>query len=216
MAIGIHEVVNYSHVAVGSLALAGSALALGSSKGSSLHVRGGKLFAWMMLLVVLTTAVQMTFEFLPLAIIMCLAEAYLIPSAILAFHRDWAGFRAVSWALAVLAGLLCLFTLVQLVRLNLVGDTLFIGPGVLALMFGFLLYQDFGMLRNSADRSGNYWVRRHLIRMILAFTFAVMALIRIGIQVGLTLEQTVIYPLLAAAVTIFLVCRRYSDGAAPA
>lgn len=207
----LHLINNYAHIGFGSLALLGGVIALSSTKGSSVHVRGGRLFAWMMLFVVITTLLAMYFELLPLAIVMCLAEIYLIPSALLSVNRSTAAFTGLNVALAVLAGLLCLFTAIQFVRFNVNADQFFIGPAVLAALFGFLLAQDVVMLQRRPDRP-NFWVRRHLTRMILAFTFAIMALVRIGMNLGLSLEMTVVLPLLVAALVIVGVYRRYPDG----
>lgn len=202
------ELNNFLHVGFGSLAFLGGTVALVAEKGSTWHIRGGRLFAVMMGLVILTTAVQMFHEFLPLAIVMCLAMIYLVPSAILSVNRDFGTFKGLNIGLLVLLALLFLFTSIQFVRFNLSGDRLFIGPGVLAAMFGFLLVQDWRMLRSPPSHP-NAWLRRHLVRMILAFTFAVMAFVRIGIDFGLSLEMSVIAPLAVAAIAIALVYRNY-------
>ncbi len=207
----LHLINNYAHIGFGSLALLGGVIALASVKGSSVHIRGGRLFAWMMLFVVITTLLAMYFELLPLAIVMCLAEIYLIPSALLSVNRNARAFTGLNVALATLVGLLCLFSAVQFIRFNAGGDRIFIGPAVLAVLFGFLLAQDVAMLRRRPERP-NYWVRRHLTRMILAFTFAIMALVRIGMNLGLSLEMTVVLPLLVAVTVIVAVYRRYPDG----
>ena len=199
---------NILHVGFGSLAFLGGIVALVTRKGSTWHIRGGWLFAVMMGLVILTTAVQMFHEFLPLAIVMCLTVVYLVPSAILSVNRDAGGFRGFNMALMVLLALLFVFALAQFVRFNLIGDSVFIGPGVLAAMFAMLLVQDWRMLRTPPSHP-NAWLRRHLIRMILAFTFAVMAFVRIGIDFGLSLEMSVILPLAVAAIAIALVYRNY-------
>lgn len=199
---------NILHVAFGSLAFLGGIVALVTKKGSTWHIRGGRLFAVMMGLVILTTIVQMFHEFLPLAIVMCLTVIYLVPSAILSVNRNAGWFRGYNISLLALLALLFLFTLVQFVRFNLGGDRLIIGPGVLAAMFGTLFVQDWRMLR-SPPLHLNAWLRRHLTRMILAFTFAVMAFVRIGIDFGLSLEMSVILPLAIAAVAIALVYRNY-------
>jgi hypothetical protein len=199
---------NILHVSFGSLAFLGGIVALVTQKGSTWHIRGGWLFSVMMGLVILTTAIQMFHEFLALAIVMCLTVLYLVPSAILSVNKNTGGFRGFNIALSVLPALLLLFTLVQLVRLNLDRDGLFIGPGVLAAMFGTLFVQDWRMLRSPPSHP-NAWLRRHLTRMILAFTFAVMAFVRIGTDFGLSLEMTVVLPLAIAAIAIVLVYRNY-------
>lgn len=196
------------HVAFGSIGLVGGVVALATAKGSPPHVLGGKVFAWAAVLVVLTSLLSMFHEFLPLAIVLLLAMAYLVPSALLSFNRGLRYFRALNWLLFGLVALLFAFTLMQFVRFNLVGGQFFIGPLVMAAMFGFLLVQDWHMLRRAPEWP-NYWIRRHLVRMILAFTIAAMALVRIGINVGLSLEASVLLPLAVAAACILWTYRRY-------
>ncbi len=202
------EINNILHVVFGSLALLGGLTALVTVKGSLWHVRGGRLFCMMMSLVILTTFVQMFHKLLPLAIVMCLAVIYLIPSALLSVNRDTQRFRGLSIALMALLGVLFSFALLQFVRINLVAETFFLGPGIMAAMFGFLFVQDWQMLR-AAPAHPNIWLRRHLTRMILAFTFAIMALVRIGADFGLSLEMSVILPLAIAVVVIVVVYRSY-------
>lgn len=161
-----------------------------------------------MIVVVVTTMVAMFDELLPLAIVLTLAEVYLVPSALLSVNRQRSDFSSWNRLLMILAGLLCLFTAVQFVRFNLVLDQWVFGPLVLSVMFGFLFVQDWRML-GSRPSHPNFWLRRHLLRMILAFTVAVMALVRIGISFGLSLEATVVVPLAVAAVVIMWIYRRY-------
>ncbi|MDJ0812750.1 MAG: hypothetical protein QNJ23_03420 [Woeseiaceae bacterium] len=202
------EIINLLHVVFGSLALLGGVTAMATAKGSLWHVRGGQLFALMMGLVVITTFVQMFHEFLPLAIVMCLTVIYLVPSAILSVNHAVPGFKAANVLLMTLLGLLFAFATVQFVRINLISDSLFVGPAFLAALFGTLLVQDWRML-GSPPSHPNAWLRRHLTRMILAFTFAIMALVRIGLNFGLSLEMSVILPLIAAAIVIAVVYRKY-------
>lgn len=204
----LHVANNLVHTGLGSLALIGGVVALATAKGSRLHVRGGKLFAWMMLFVILTSLIAMLNELLPLAIVLSLSVAYLVPSALLAFNRQGKHFVTWNLALMALAGVLFLFTTVQFLRFNLAGDQVVLGPLVLATMFGFLFIQDLRMLKQRPTER-NFWIRRHLVRMILAFTIAVMALVRIGINFGLSLEASVILPLGIAAIAITWIYRRY-------
>jgi len=202
------DINNILHVAFGSLAMLGGVTALVTVKGSLWHIRGGRLFCVMMGLVILTTFIQMFHELFPLAIVMCLTVIYLVPSALLSVNRDNRRFRGLNVALLVLLALLFAFALLQFVRINLAGDGFFAGPGVLATMFGILFVQDCQMLRTPPAHP-NAWLRRHLTRMVLAFTFAVMAFVRIGIDFGLSLEMSVILPLSIAAVVIIVVYRSY-------
>lgn len=204
----MHEITNYVHAGFGSLALLGGIVALVAIKGSALHIRGGKVFAWLMLMVVATTAIIMFYRFLPLAIVLALATAYLIPSGLLSFNTDVKGFVALNVLLMAIVGALCAFTLLQFVRVNLGGDQLFVGPLILGLMFGWLFVGDWRMLIRRPAHP-NFWIRRHLVRMILAFTIAVMALVRIGTAFGLPFELSVILPLGLAGIAILIVYRRY-------
>lgn len=199
---------NLVHAGFGSVALLGGVLALGAKKGSRLHIRGGQLFALMMIPVLITTLVAMTHRFLPLAILMVLAEVYLIPSALLSVGRKREARIGWNWPLMGFAVLLGLFTAVQFVRFNFLLGQFLIGPGIFTLMFGYLAYQDWVLLRRK-ERHPNFWLRRHLVRMILAFTFGVMALVRIGVDFGLSIEQATVGPLLLAFAVVYFVYRRY-------
>lgn len=203
----LYHLNNWLHAGLGFIALAGGLVALYTVKGSRLHRRGGWVFVGLMLPVVLTTLLMMFHEFLPLAVVLAMAEVYLVPAALLSVNRTAKGFTAWSVILAFLVGLLLLLVLVQFVRISLTVEQLFIGPLVLATMFGFLLFQDLHMLRVRPE-SPNYWIRRHLVRMILAFTIGVMAVVRIGIPLGLSLEASVILPLVVALIGIVWVYRR--------
>lgn len=166
------------------------------------------MFAWLTLPVVLTTLIMMLHEFLPLAVGLVIAEVYLVLAALLSVNRGVKRFTVYSITLVVLLSLLFLFASVQSVRVSLLLDQLFLGPLVLAAMFGFLLVQDIQMLV-ARPREDNYWIRRHLVRMILAFTVATMAVVRIGIPFGLSLQASVILPLIVAAAGIVWTYRRF-------
>lgn len=204
----LHAISNIIHIGAGSLALLGGMTALATVKGSRWHIRGGKVFVWTMIVVVVTTMIAMFNELLPLAIVLGLAEVYLVPSALLSVNRQRSDFLSWNRLLMILAGLLCLFSATQFVRVNLVLDQLVVGPLVVSVMFGFLFVQDWRML-GSRPAHPNFWLRRHLLRMILAFTVAVMALVRIGISFGLSLEATVVIPLAVAVLAIMWIYRRY-------
>lgn len=203
-----YSVSNLVHVGCGSLSLLGGGLALAATKGSKLHVRGGQVFVVTMVVVLVTTVLSLLQQFFPLVVVMILAEVYLIPSALLSVGRKREARLPWNWPLMALTLLLALFAGVQFIRLNLFTDQLVIGPAVLAFMFAVLAYQDWVLLRRK-DRHPNFWLRRHLTRMILAFTFAVMALVRIGMDFGLTIEMATAGPLLVAGVVIMWFCKRY-------
>lgn len=204
----LHTINNLLHTGIGTFGLLGGLVALLAVKGSRRHVLGGKVFAWSMAAIVVTTMLTMLDGFLPLAVVLALAEVYLVPSALLSVNRGRRDFRAWSIVLMGIPGLLCLFAGVQFVLANRASDTLLLGPLVLCVMFGFLFLQDWRMLANRPTHP-NVWLRRHFVRMILAFTIAIMALVRIGLRFGLSLEASVVIPLAVATLAILWVYRRY-------
>lgn len=209
MEFGLIEMNSGVHVALGSIALLGGLLAILSKKGSKRHVQGGWTFALAMIPVVITTLVAMGHNFLPLAIVLAVAELYLVPSALLSVNNDKRYFVPVSIGLMIPAALLCAFTMLQFIRVNFIQDQgIFIGPLLLAALFGGLLVQDIMMLRKRPVIR-NTWLRRHFTRMIYAYTIAVMALVRIGVDFGLSFEMTVIIPLLIATGFVVYVYRLY-------
>lgn len=195
------------HILFGSVTLLAGVVALSARKGARWHVRGGFVFASTMIVVVGTTLFAMFHRFLPLAILLALAEVYLIPAALLAVGKGRQLARGWLWPFTVLAALLGLFAAAQFVRLNFVEGQLFIGPGVFACMFGFLVWQDWLYLRG--EDHPNFRLRRHLTRMILAFAIAAMALARIGLDFGLSIQITTLGPLAIAAGFIVWQYRKY-------
>lgn len=201
------------HVALGAIALLGGLAALASKKGSPTHVRSGTVFAFAMIPVVITTFVSMFHEFLPLAIVLAAAEIYLVPSALLSVNRRHRFFVAGNLIVMPVAALIFLFSAIQFVRINIVLEQFFVGPLVIAATFGWLLFDDITMLRTRHALTANHCIRRHLARMILAFTIAVMALVRIGTNFGVSLEMTVVLPLTIAFAAIAWVYRKYPVNA---
>jgi uncharacterized membrane protein len=203
----IHAILPSVHTLLGSTTIIGGLVALSVRKGSHLHVLGGRLFLFTMIPVGVTSvAIMMVRDFLPLAVVLSLAEVYLLPSAVLSIRRTSRHFLLWNRLLMSLAGLLLLFTIAQFIRLGFALSQFLPGPLVLAAVFGFLFVDDWIMLR-SRPRPENYWIRRHFARMILGLTIAVVAFGQIG--TGLAAEVLVVLPLALAALAIALFYRRY-------
>ena len=78
-----------------------------------------------------------------------------------------------------------------------------ITPLLMALTFATLIFRDFKLLKNRPTEH-LFFLKRHAFRMILAFGFAVMAVLRIGIKMDLFgLELTVFLPLLLSLIAAF-------------
>lgn len=201
----------FIHVVFGTIAFAAGIAALATKKGTVIHIKAGKVFSYLMILVAISTVVFMTHEFLPLAVLMAIAVLYLIPSAINSINNETK--LAALWdkLLTLIPFLLFIFTAMQFIRFLSIEGAPTVGPILLASTFGFIVYQDLALWKDR-DRERLYWIRRHMIRMILAFTFTAMAVIRLGINIGLTLEQTVVYPILVAWVCIAYCYKKYSPS----
>ncbi|WP_237066077.1 hypothetical protein [Microbulbifer guangxiensis] len=201
----------FIHVVLGFIAFAAGIVALSTKKGTTIHIQAGKIFSYLILIVAISTIVFLFHEFLPLVLVMIVATFYLVPSGINAIGNN--AKHALLWdkLLTLIPLLLFIFTAMQFVRFLSIEGAPIAGPFLLASTFGFILYQDLALWK-TRDRERFYWVRRHMIRMILAFTFAAMAVVRLGIDFGLTLEQTVIYPLLIAWVCIAYCYKKYSPA----
>lgn len=201
----------FIHVVLGSIAFTAGIVALSTKKGTPVHVTSGKVFSYLMILVAISTAIFMAYKFLPLALVMTVAVLYCIPSAINSINND--GRFAFLWdrLLVIIPLLLFLFTSIQFVRFLSIDGVPKAGPILPATTFGFILFQDLALWKNR-DRERPFWIRRHMVRMILAFTFTAMAVVRLGINIGLNLEQTVVFPLLAAWTCIGYCYWKYAPG----
>ena len=197
-----------AHVGLGFVALVAGITALSVTKGSPLHIRAGKLFAIMMIPVALSTIVFMFHKFLPVALVMAIAVLYFIPSAVLAFSAKTDRLQTINRLLIIIPVLLFVVTAIQSIRFQFIDTAPKVGPIMLAMSFGFIVFQDIKDWRIK-DLQKNLRVRRHLVRMVFSVLFAVMAVIRIGINFGLTLEQTVIVPTLFSWMVIAYFYTKY-------
>lgn len=198
----------YAHTVMGGLALMGGVIALSVIKGSKPHRLAGRVFVIGMLASSITTLVFMTHRFLPLAILMAAATVVLLFSSLAAIKNTAAKNSKSDIILTGILIVISLFPLMLVIRSIVTGNfSVFWGPLVLFLLFLWLLFEDWQYLKNPRP-SRSYRIKRHLTRMILAFAFGVMALVRIGIKLGLSLELSVILPLFAALVLIVFFRRK--------
>lgn len=199
---------SYVHAILGSLALIGGTVALIVTKGSKKHRLAGRVFVIGMVVSSLTTLVFMLHSILPLAILMAAVTLVLLFSALAAIKPTSSKPPTSEILLTGILLLISLFPLALVIHALITGNlAVFYGPLVLLLVFLWLLFEDWQYLTNP-NPSRKYRIKRHLTRMILAYAFGVMALIRIGIKLGLSLELSVILPLLAALVLIVIFRRK--------
>jgi hypothetical protein len=100
---------------------------------------------------------------------------------------------------------LFLFTSVQFVKILPEMSLGTFSRLLFAITFGILLYRDIRLIKNRPDEEV-FYIKRHAFRMILAFGFALMAFLRIGIKFDfLGLAFTTFFPLLMSLITAFYV-----------
>lgn len=195
-----HDPVSFfAHILFGFIALSGGVFALLSKKGSAIHKWSGRLFAGLMLMpVVITTFVFMRHNSQPLVIVTTLATIYLIISAFVSLRNTHPQARLIEYCILIIPIVIGLFAAAQTIRFLMSSNQgPLIGPLLIASIFCALAIGDIRVMVKRPVKK-TIWVKRHLLRMLLAFAFATMAVLRIGVQVGLPFEATVIVPLLLA------------------
>jgi len=200
----------FAHVGFGSLAVAGAITALSARKGSTLHKKGGWVFAVPMVVAALTALVfEVEFdEPRPLAVIMSVATLYLLATSILSLRNGWRYAPIVEKLLIVVpialfaVSAMFLYRSIQSASLaQIPGPTLYAGV-LLSLVIGDVRL----MLSRPTERLR--WVKRHLFRMLLAFAFAIRALFSIGLETGLPFEFIVTAPVVLALGTTWYFFRK--------
>jgi hypothetical protein len=205
MTENIYHINNLVHAVIGSVALLGALVALLSVKGSDRHISAGRVFAWLIIISAITSLYPSFYKFSeigPLGIIMALATIYLVITAVIAVRYQTAESLPIEKILPVVPLLLLALPVFRVfLAVKTMNFDLFLGPLLLACLFLYLLVQDMAIVANR-ERSQKFWTKRHLTRMIFALSFGVMALVRIGVDFGLTFEMSVILPLLGALVLV--------------
>ncbi|MDJ0941511.1 MAG: hypothetical protein QNJ00_17240 [Woeseiaceae bacterium] len=190
----------FAHVVFGFAAVAGAVTALSVTKGSPLHKRGGWFFVIPMTVAALTAFVfEAQFDQpRPLAIIMAVATLYLLATSMLAL-RNKLSFAPIAEKVLVIVPLALLVqSVIFLVRSISIGSWATVpGPVLYGGVFLALVIGDIKLMR-SRPTERLYWVKRHLLRILLAFAFAVRALFSLGIETGIPFEVVVTTPLVLA------------------
>lgn len=207
----IYSINNLLHTIVGSIALVGGVIALITVKGSDNHKKGGKVFAWLIVLSAISSfypTITKFNEIGPVAIVMAVATIYLVVTSIIAIRHQQSHSLVREKFLILIPLFLAAMPLRFVIRaIKTSNYEIFMGPLVLLTLFLYCLITDIMVIRNR-NRSKDFWLKRHLTRMIFAFSFGVMALVRIGIDFGITFEMSLVLPLLAALLIILFFRRR--------
>ncbi|NNF36937.1 MAG: hypothetical protein HKN68_22735 [Saprospiraceae bacterium] len=197
------------HIIIGSIGLLGGFVSLFSTKGSKIHKNGGWIFISGMIVAIISTLMFMRDNFLPLAIIMCIASFYLMVSAVTTIRVKSRWAITLDYIFLIFPLVLFVFPLMNMMR-NL-PDFTFVSLGqiVLSLTFLYCVIDDVQYLRR-LKKSQTPNIGRHLFKMILAFTFGIMAVLRIGVKVDfIDLEFTVIVPLIVGMIIALNMKRKF-------
>lgn len=191
------------HVTFGFTAVAGAIVALYSQKGSRLHIIGGRTFAVTMVVASSSALVFVIKDFRPLVIVMSVATLYLLATAVLAIRSSKSDVPLFEKVLIVIPVVLFLVSAATLAR-SVVSMSIaqIPGPALYATVFLCLAIGDLRVIR-SRPAQRIVWIKRHLLRMLLAFAFAIRALFSIGIDVGIPFEVAVTAPIVLALLAAF-------------
>lgn len=202
----------FAHIAVGFIAYAAGLTALATKKGSTWHIRSGRVFALTIAIPIVTTVVFQFTRFFPLAVVLTVASLYLTASGYLALQSKKQYAVVLHRILTVFPILLFVGTGLRFIQSLSLSLELIPGPLLMTMIFGTLAWGDIQVLR-AWPTEKSQWIRRHLHRMLLSFGFATMAVLRIGIgsALGVTLELTVVLPLVAALLAIMYFRRRVPE-----
>ena len=208
----IYHLNNIFHTIVGSIALIGGVFALAVTKGSDTHKKAGIIFVWLLGLSAVTSLYPTFYKFReigPVAVIMATATVYLLATALMAIRNQSEIGSTWEKGLVIVPAVLIILPIIRVIMALKTGNyEIFVGPIVLACLFGYLIFSDIQILRNRR-RDRAYWLNRHMTRMVFAFAFGIMALVRIGIDFGLTFEMSVVIPLMAATLLIMFLRQRF-------
>ena len=207
----IYHLNNIFHTVVGSVGLIGGVIALAVTKGSDTHKKAGIIFVWLLGLSAVTSYYPTYYKFGevgPVAVIMATATLYLLATALMAIRNQSEIGSTWEKGLVIIPAILIILPIIRVfIALKTGNYEIFVGPLVLVCLFGYLLITDIQVLRDRR-RDRAYWLNRHMTRMIFAFAFGIMALVRIGIDFGLTFEMSLVIPIVAAAILVSFYRRR--------
>jgi hypothetical protein len=208
-----HPITYFRHIIAGIIGLIAGLVALSTKKGSSLHIAAGRTFAINLFIAVVTTLIFLfDHERQPLIFILALGAFYLVSSGALSFRKQKPYAKAFERVLVIIPLGISLFAVFRIIQILIGGlSAQILGPLLFAILFGGLLLGDIRVMR-SRPMASLAWVKRHLLRMVLAYGFATMALLRIGLDVGLLLAITVIVPVVLALLLSVYFIRRISAG----
>lgn len=210
----VYHINNVMHTVVGSVALLGGLIALISIKGSANHKKAGRVFALFIIISAVSSLFPTFYKFReigPISIIMAIATIYFVVTALLAIRNQHEKSVLIEKLLVAIPLALIVMPIIRVIIAFKSGNyEIFMGPLALIVLFAYCLMSDFSSIRNR-DRTRAYWIKRHLTRMIFAFSFGVMALVRIGTNFGLSFEMSVILPLIGAFVLVVFFRRDFQD-----
>ncbi|WP_298904193.1 hypothetical protein [uncultured Psychroserpens sp.] len=195
----------WSHTIIGSIAFLGGIIALVTKKGSRFHIIGGRVFFFGMLYASLSIVKFMIEEFRPLAILLSVATIYCMLTSISALRHKRKYSKLIDTILIIFPIILFAFATFQLILILSKISLGTLARLLFSFTFALMVFRDFKRLKSN-DKNHLFFIKRHAFRMILAFGFAVMAVLRIAVKFDfIDLEFSVAIPMLIALISAFYV-----------
>lgn len=197
----------FSHTIIGSIAFIGGITALSTKKGSKIHKTGGWIFFFGMLYAALSIIEFMIEELRPLAILLSVATIYFMVTSITALRHQKKYSKLVDTIFIIFPILMFAFTTLMFVAILPEISFGTLARFLFSFTFGLMLIRDIKRLRKMS-KDHLFFIKRHAFRMIIAFGFAIMAVLRVGIKIDvIDLELTVVIPMLFALLFGFYIER---------
>lgn len=198
----------YAHILIGIIGLLAALIALTTKKGRTAHVLAGKVFAYCIALVAITSLILLSVRMAPPLLVAALTSVYAVGTALLALQPASTKIKAFEYGFFVFELAVVSVFLGLAIPQVLAGNIPPIGPLVILVIPVVLLIGDFSFFRNADDRAA-LRVRRHLARMIWAFVIAVRApFAEIYAQLDISVAFILFGPLLVGPVMIIFFMRK--------
>ncbi len=167
----LHQVNIYTHVATGTSALLIGLIALLSLKGGKVHNKSGRIFLWLIGVVILTGLV---------GVFIFGRNTFLLVITVLSGYVSYSGFqilktktnkaRTVDIAIAILALLVLAYFLYYFRSIGMIWSPIVIystvGALMLVILYDFLKY----LIPEGFYKSNKIWLYEHIYKMVSAFS----------------------------------------------
>lgn len=167
----LHQVNIYTHVATGTSALLIGLIALLSLKGGKVHNKSGRIFLWLIGVVILTGLVGVfVFGRNTFLLVITVLSGYVSYSGFQILKTKTSKARTVDIAIAILALLVLAYFLYYFRSIGMIWSPIVIystvGALMLVILYDFLKY----LIPEDFYKSNKIWLYEHIYKMVSAFS----------------------------------------------